>query len=95
VLGKVDGKFNVRYHNGPIVQPAGRTDLPPYTTLSQFRTEVAEHGSPAGIQVNSPAQAIGTFGKGRVFVSSPHPEGTPGLENLIPRGIVWASGQNP
>jgi len=46
-----------------------------------------------GVMVNSPAQAIGTFGKGRVFISSPHPEGTPGLEHLIPRGIVWASGQ--
>ena len=95
VLGKVDSKFNVRYHNGPIIKPGDRADLPAYTPLAMFRTEMAENGTPKGIMVDSPAQAVGTFGKGRVFISSPHPEGTPGLENLIPRGIVWASGQNP
>lgn len=46
VLGKVEGKFNVRYHNGPIIKPADRADLPAYTPLALFRTEVAEHGSP-------------------------------------------------
>jgi type 1 glutamine amidotransferase len=93
VLGEVKGLFKVRYNNGPILKPWTRTDLPSYTTLSVFRTEVAKYGSPEGVQVNSPAQAIATFGKGRVFVSSPHPENTPGLENLIPRGIIWAAGE--
>ena len=95
LLGKVDSRFKVRYNNGPIIKPGDRTDLPAYTPLAMFRTEMAENGSPVGVMVNSPAQAIGTFGKGRVFISSPHPEGTPGLEHLIPRGIVWASGQEP
>ena len=93
LLGKVDGRFKVRYANGPIIKPAGRADLPDYQPLTLFRTEMAENGTPVGVMVNSPAQAISTFGKGRVFISSPHPEGTPGLEHLIPRGIVWASGQ--
>lgn len=93
VLGEVKGLFKVRYNNGPILKPWTRTDLPAYTTLSVFRTEVAKYDSPEGVQVNSPAQAIATFGKGRVFVSSPHPENTPGLENLIPRGIIWAAGE--
>lgn len=95
ILGDVKGTFKVRYNNGPILKPWTRTDIPAYKTLAVFRTEVAEHGSPEGAQVNSPAQAIATFGKGRVFVSSPHPEGTPGLENLIPRGIFWAAGDKP
>lgn len=93
VLGEVKGPFKVRYNNGPILKPWTRTDLPAYTTLSVFRTEVAKYGSPEGVQVNSPAQAIATYGKGRVFVSSPHPENTPGLEYLIPRGIFWAAGE--
>ena len=93
ILGKTEGRFKVRYNNGPIIKPAGRADLPDYQALTLFRTEMAENGTPVGVMVNSPAQAIGTFGKGRVFISSPHPEGTPGLEHLIPRGIVWASGQ--
>jgi replicative DNA helicase len=77
VLGKVDGKFNVRYHNGPIIKPADRADLPAYTPLTFFRTEVAEHGSPAGVQVNAPAQAIGTLSEAKIFIDD-----SPGLNIL-------------
>ena len=92
VLGEVNGLFKVRYNNGPILKPWTRTDIPPYTTLSVFKTETAKYGSPEGVQINAPAHAIAPFGKGRVFVSSPHPENTPGLEFMIPRGIFWAAG---
>ena len=92
LLGDVRGTFKVRYHNGPIIQPAGRTDVPAYTPVTLFRSEIAEYGSPVGVMVNSPAQALGTFGQGRVFISSPHPENTPGLENFIPRATLWAGG---
>ncbi len=92
LLGDVKGTFKVRYHNGPILKPADRTDIPAYTPVTLFKTEVADNGTPAGVQVNSPAHVISTFGKGRVFISSPHPENTPGLENFIPRGIFWAAG---
>lgn len=94
LLGDVDGTFKVRYANGPIIKPGARADIPAYRPLSLFRTEIAENGTPKGVMVNSPAQAAGTFGKGRVFISSPHPENTPGLEHLIPRGILWAAGQD-
>jgi type 1 glutamine amidotransferase len=92
VFGEVSGRFKIHYNNGPILKPWTRTDLPAYTTLAVFRTEVAEHGAPPGVQISAPAQAVATFGKGRVFVSSPHPENTPGLKFLIPRGLFWAAG---
>ena len=92
LLGEVPGTFKVRYNNGPIIKPAGREDVPDYTVVSLFRSEVADNGTPPGIMVNSPAQAMGAFGKGRVFISSPHPENTPGLEHLIPRAVLWAAG---
>ena len=92
LLGDVRGTFKVRYHNGPIIKPAERTDVPAYTPVAFFRSEIAEYGSPVGVMVNSPAQALGTFGKGRVFISSPHPENTPGLEHFIPRAALWAGG---
>ncbi len=92
VLGEVNGLFKVRYNNGPILKPWTRTDIPAYTTLSVFKTETAKYGSPEGVQINAPAHAIAPFGKGRVFVSSPHPENTPGLEFMIPRGLFWAAG---
>lgn len=93
VLGRVKDRFLVRYNNGPIIKPGSRADLPAYRPLTLFRTEVAKNGTPVGVMVNSPAQAVSTFGKGRVFISSPHPENTPGLEHLIPRGILWAAGR--
>jgi hypothetical protein len=92
LLGDVKGTFKVRYHNGPIIKPGDRSDVGPYTPVALFRSEIAEYGSPVGVMVNSPSQAIGSFGKGRVFISSPHPENTPGLENFIPRAILWAAG---
>lgn len=93
ILGPVEGIFKVRYNNGPIIKPGTRADLPAYRPLALFRTEVANNGTPVGVMVNSPAQAVSTYGKGRVFISSPHPENTPGLEHLIPRGIYWAAGK--
>lgn len=95
ILGAVDGTFKVRYNNGPIIKPGTRADLPAYRPLALFRSEVANNGTPVGVMVNSPAQAVSTFGKGRVFISSPHPENTPGLEHFIPRGILWAAGKLP
>jgi Biotin-protein ligase, N terminal len=92
LLGDVSGTFKIRYANGPIIKPSDRTDLSPYTVITYFRSEIAENGSPVGVMVNSPAQVLGTFGKGRVFISSPHPENTPGLEHLLPRAVLWASG---
>ncbi len=93
ILGRVDGVFKVRYNNGPIIKPGDRADIPAYRPLALFRTEVANNGTPVGVMVHSPAQAVGAYGKGRVFISSPHPENTPGLEHLIPRGILWAAGK--
>lgn len=91
LFGDTPESFQVRYANGPIIQPLGRDDIPDYTPVMTFINEIAENGTPVGVQIGSPAQAIGTFGKGRVFVSSPHPENTPGLEHMIPRALLWAA----
>lgn len=95
IFGEVEGNFMVRYVNGPIIEPMGRDDLPSFVTLGHFRTEIAENNTPVGIQVNSPAFAASTYGRGRVFISSPHPENTPGLEHIIPRAMLWAAGHGP
>ena len=92
LFGEASGLFRVRYVNGPIIQPDSKPELPAYQPVALFRSEVAENGSPVGAMIDSPAAAISTFGKGRVFVSSPHPEATPGLDQLIPRALLWAAG---
>lgn len=89
-------KRSVFYDNGPIIEPAGRTDLKPYEPLAYFRSELAENGTLVGIMVHSPAVVRGQFGKGRVIISSPHPEQTPGLEVVVERAVHWlATGDQP
>lgn len=90
------GKRDVHYANGPIIKPAGRSDLTPYEPLALFRTELAENGAPAGAMVNTPAIVRGRFGQGRIVISSPHPERTPGLEVIVERAVHWlAVGDKP
>lgn len=91
VFGYPTGRFSVRYHNGPLLVPAGNAAIPDYEPLTLFRTEVAENGSPPGIMINTPAMVCGQFGKGRVLVSSPHPEQTAGLESFALKALRWVT----
>lgn len=90
-FGPVQGQFTIRYHNGPIIQPLGRADLPAYQVAAFFRTEMAKNNTPVGVMVGSPAAVFAPFGKGRVITISPHSEDTPGLENVIPRALAWVT----
>ncbi len=94
MLGKRPAPFDVRYANGPLLAPGERPEIPDFTALAHFRSEVAKGGAPKGVMINTPAMAAGRWGKGRVFVSSPHPESTPGLDPaLIRRAVLWAAGR--
>jgi putative intracellular protease/amidase len=95
ILGERTGEFDVRYVNGPIIEPANKTDLPPFATLAFFRTELAMNDTPAGIMVNSPAIFAGQYLQGRVVCISPHPEQTSSLEDFVPRAVSWAAQRDP
>ena len=88
ILGDRPGLLEVRY------RPAGVEALPDYQVLALFRTELAEHGSPAGAMTSSPAIAAGRCGEGRVVFVSPHPEQTEGLEDLVEQAARWAAGKD-
>ena len=94
ILGTAATHLQVKYSNGPVVAAAGLDTLPAFEPLAYYRTEVASNNTPAGIMVNSPAMLAGEFKKGRVVFISPHPEQTPGLEELVPNAVSWA-GRNP
>ena len=81
----------VRYANGPIIKPDERKDLPAYEKLITFRTELAQNDTPVGVMVNAPAMVSASFGLGRVFTSSPHPEQTVGLEPLVEKAVRWTA----
>ena len=84
--------FWVRYHNGPIVSPAGVPDLHDYEVLAWFRSEVFRYETQKGTMVNTPAIVSGKFGKGRVLSISPHPESSQKLRPLVARAIRWVGG---
>jgi len=91
ILGERTGQFGIWYANGPVLAPAGRDDVPDYVALALFRSEISKNGAPKGVMLGTPAMACGVFGRGRVFVSSAHPERTEGLEGLLHRAVRWAS----
>ena len=80
---KYKGLQDIRYANGPVMDVNISSNLPPVEVLAWFRTEIANPGTPAGIQVNSPAIVMTTYGKGTMLVISPHPETTPALRELM------------
>jgi hypothetical protein len=81
------------YYQGPLLAPAAEAKLPGYTALTVFDSEIAQNGAPKGIMIGTTAMACGQFGKGRVFVSSPHPEKTKGLDGIVRTAIVWLARQ--
>lgn len=91
ILGGRQDSLPVHYANGPIVKPADKPGLPAYETLACFRTELAKHGSPAGVMVDSPALFAAEFKRGRVLCISPHPEQTDGLEDFVHRSVAWVA----
>lgn len=95
ILGATEGRFEVKYENGPIVEPAGVDALPDFEPLACFRTELAENNTPVGVMVNSPAILAARYHQGRVVCVSPHPEQTPGLEDMIPRAVAWVTASGP
>ena len=93
ILGDRVGAFPVRYHNGPIVSPAGFDEIPDYQVLAWFRSEVVRYEPQTGTMVNTPAIITGSFGQGRVLSISPHPESSRDLRAMVARGIQWACGK--
>ncbi len=94
LLGDRSGKIDVHYANGPVVTTGEHPDLPPFEVLAYFRSEMAEHDSPPGVMVNSPAIFKAAYHQGRVVCISPHPEQTQGLEDIVPAAVSWVSGKS-
>ena len=90
ILGVTGTDYAYRYVNGPLLAPAGDANLPACTTLATFTTELAQNGAPTGVMIGTTAIASAAYGAGRVFLTSGHPEFTPGLEGWVPRAARWA-----
>jgi glutamine amidotransferase-like uncharacterized protein len=91
VLGVPTDSVQCLYHQGPLLAPDTKTDLPAYEPLSTFGTEVAENGAPKGVMIGTNAMVRAVFGKGHVILISPHPEQTDGLDYIIRDAVKWIS----
>ena len=92
VLG-VKQRMTVYYHQGPLLAPAGRSDIPDYQEWAKFETEVKKEGVPGGVMQGTTAIAAGEFGKGRVLAISPHPERTTELDHVAAAAVRWVAGE--
>jgi glutamine amidotransferase-like uncharacterized protein/predicted deacylase len=85
-------RAEVLYVNGPLYAPAGDEALPDFEVLAWFRGEIRENDAPVGVMRDSPAMVRGRYGRGTVICSSPHPEQTEGLDELVRRLVDAAAG---
>jgi hypothetical protein len=91
LLDESRSEVTVHYGQGPLLAPADNPEIPDYEELAIFTTEIAKNGAPRGVMLGATAAARGTFGAGRVFCFSPHPEGTPGLGSYIAAAVRWTA----
>jgi len=83
--------LKIYYANGPLLAPGLDPQIPDFEPLAHYRSEINATGNaPEGVMLGTPAMVRGSFGRGRVFVSSPHPELTSGYEVMVERALRWA-----
>ncbi len=82
------------YYEGPVFVPADSAATPEYETLAMMMSDVhVEGNAPSNMTNNKPFYTHTVYGKGHVLSSVGHPEGTPGMQWMVPRLIRWAMGK--
>ena len=93
LLGADNDRETILYWQGPLLAPAGKSEIPDFETLGTFATEIAKNGAPTGVMIGTTAIARGNFGAGRVLCFSPHPERTEAVQGQVLKAIQWAAGR--
>lgn len=93
LLGASSDRETILYWQGPLLAPAGKPEIADFETLGTFATEIAKNGAPTGVMIGTTAIARGSFGAGRVFCFSPHPERTEAVQGQVLKAIQWAAGK--
>lgn len=89
--GDADTSRTMWFENGPIFVPAGRSDIPGYTPLVKYVTDMAAKDAPKGMMTGRDAVVAGPLGKGRVVAFGPHPELSPGLNHWLLNAVRWTA----
>lgn len=89
-------KITVYYGQGPLLAPGKDDKIPDYEPLATYETEIfSKGGAMPGVMKGTTAAARGSYGSGRVFCFSPHPEKTESAEakDLFRKALRWTAGQ--
>lgn len=89
-------KATVYYGQGPLLAPGKDDSIPDYEALAEYETEIhSKGGAQPGVMKGTTAAARGTFGSGRVFCFSPHPEKTdsPEARTMFSKALLWTAGK--
>ena len=81
----------IYFHQGPLLAPAGKPEIPDYETLGTFDSEIAKNSAPKGVMKGTTAIAAAPFGQGRVICFSPHPERSEAVKGQVLKAIQWAA----
>ena len=81
------GEHDACYTNGPVVNLNIDKRKPHVEVLATYTTEVSDNDVPEGIQIDSPAIMLSTYGKGTTLVFGIHPERSPELQDLVLIGL--------
>lgn len=93
LFGTSTNQINIYYGQGPLLAPKEDPEVPDYQELATYATEIAKKGAPEGVMRGTTAIATASFGQGKVFCFSPHPEMTPGLQSFVHRAVRWSAGR--
>ena len=95
MLGIAPGKRVVRYNGGNIMKATDPIDKGQSKVLSVFNSSVSGYGKVALNFLGTPSVVYGTYGKGKVLVSSFHPESYESTHDIALGYIYALSGVRP
>lgn len=89
------GTRTVRYHGGPVLVPFKDIPDADIRTVATYACEgVFAYNAEKGLSMaGTPAVVAGTFGKGRIVCTSPHPESYTHTQDIIRGGLRYLTGR--
>ena len=86
----------VYYHGGPAMVKSKDVEGASFKTFAEYSSHVVSTQGPHSDMLSmrgKAAMVAGTYGKGKMFICGPHPEGDPLTDDLYFRSLEWLAGR--
>lgn len=92
-LGVTNKTERIRYAHGPVFVPAKPVPDANFTVVGTYNANMDFYAKgPRTSMVGKAAVFVGTYGKGRVFVSAVHPESSPSTHHYLAAAFKYVTG---